>query len=348
MSRKVVVDLDDTDWGGHDVNNLDDPDFNYVAIGIEPSGHLHLGFALVASLAMRVLDYNPGATLDACITDLDFDEQRPRSFPSYFAIPDSDGCHTLFKEHVFDETQRVLHEMADYRGIDRERIRLSYFSDLLKDEIFQKLILELFGTDQGRSLLKSTIIADPDNKKSAKLLAPVCEECGYASTVPPKYVKTESGLWLRTQCFNDDCDVGEYMVDIIDPGRVLFNYMLDAIRDRIPNADGNLIDCHIFGGDYNVPWGVSGHSKGARVIALNMVLSPADSYSIYVGPIIKFNGQKVSKSEGTNLTVNLMREEFPDWVDRLERMLDKHYDSNLFDLAYLPEFFPFSGSMQES
>ena len=143
--------------------------------------------------------------------------------------------------------------------------------------------------------------------------------------MPPVITTNETEVNLRSTCYNELCDVNRFMVNLTDPKKVNLFYLLDPIRDLIPNGFGQVTDLHMFGGDYGNPYGESKTCKADRVMGLMNAISdiPPD---VYVGPLLRFNGTKLGKSQGGSYEITKMRTQFPDWVERLYDLLKKNPD----------------------
>ncbi len=314
--------------------------YERVSLGLKPSGPIHLGTALTFMNGMIALESNKSTTLDVMIMDLDHDFQRGKAYHSFFTLPDSKGCHRLMKQHTAQETRETIEEMASYFGVDSSRINIANFSDTVSHPQFQAYMRYLFLSTEGRTILKSTVMDDRKGP-TGKLIAPNCEECGYSATKPPK-ISMEDGT-ATTNCLNDRCDVDQYSVSIFKPGAVNLFYLVDPIRDLVPNNQGKTVDLHVFGGDYGLPWGKpvpeTGRepSKAERVLALMAHLS-TETPDIYVGPILLSDGMKIGKSLQNGQTMQSIRANVPNWVSELYSLVVNN-PGKIIDLHKAPNAF---------
>ena len=314
-----------------DLDRLTASEFHKVSLGLKPSGHLHLGTALTFLQGMMVISKNPTASLDVAVMDLDLDFQRGKDFVSYSHKPYTVNGYTLFKDYIADESRLLLHGLADYFGVDPLRIRVSQFSGITSHPQFQRYLTDLFGSVAGRTLLKKTIV--PGKRKTKDLLAPICDGCGHSSNKPPKF-KGEEDLELQTYCYNQKCSVDEYAVKLTQPGKVNIFYLVDPIRDLIPDKEGKVVDLHIFGGDYGIPYDTSGLPKAERVSKLMSALSDR-APTIYVGPTLTKGDVKIGKSKGNGYTIGELRERFPNWIERSHSLLMDNPSQKKLDLSVL-------------
>ena len=319
-----------------DLDRLAKSEFSRISLGLKPSGLIHIGTALTFLNGAIALTGNRDATLDATVMDLDFDFQRGSDFVSFQVTPDAQACHNLMKEHTEMETREALGEIARYFGVSPGRINVGQFSDVTYVPQFQDYMRGLFGTLEGRRLLGRTIKSG--NNKSTSFLAPICSSCGHSSTHPPTLRQADKETILETRCYNTGCDVEKYSVNLTDPARVNIFYLVDPIRDLIPNSNGIPADVHIFGGDYGSMYGTDGTPKAVRVLRLMEGLSETPP-SIYVGPVIVYNGSKVGKSLSNGFTVNSIRQRYSNWVERLHDLLKLHPTAPVIDLKDNPRIF---------
>ena len=319
-----------------DLGKLTASEFRRISIGLKPSGLIHLGTAMTFLHGMIGLQKNRDATLDVAVMDLDFDFQRGPDFVSFQAAPDTQACHVLMKEHTEMETVVALNEMASYFGVNPQRIKVGQFSQITYDPRFQEYLDMLFGTLEGRRLLGRTV--NGGKYKTSSFLAPICNSCGHSSTHPPKLRQKDTKIVLETKCYNDGCEVEKYSVSLTEPGKVNLFYLVDPIRDLIPNLEGASADVHIFGGDYISPYGIDGTPKANRVFRLMEGLS-SNAPLIYVGPVLTYGGSKVGKSLQNVFTVESMRAKHPNWVERLHDLLNDHPTAPVIELKHQKKYF---------
>jgi hypothetical protein len=318
--------------------NLDDlskGEFHRISLGLKPSGEMHFGTLMTFLQGMVALSKNPDTSLDVAVMDLDFDFQRGKDYVSFMYSHDSMKCHGFMKEHTMREAEDALAEMSRFFGVNNTRIRTRYFSETTLDPTYQKFMEYLFLQEEGMQLLKKSV-TPLHTTKTRQLISPICDECGHSSSkLPTIYVDNSimSRGTVKGKCFNERCDVGEYFTHINQSGRINFFYLVDPVRDLIPDGDGHITDLHIFGGDYALPWGGGDRaSKAERVLRLMEGLSPI-APSTYVGPILMDGEEKVSKSTKNGYTLSSLRERVPNWVQRFYSVLVNNPQSQILDVG---------------
>ena len=317
------------------LEQLAEGQYKRISLGLKPSGLIHLGTAMTFLHGILVLKNNPEAILDVAVMDLDFDFQKGRNFLSYQKTPDIAGCHILMKEHTMQETINVLSGMANHFGIGALRFNVSYFGEVTENAIFQKHLAHLFTTDEGNRILKQTISKGTGTRPQS-LLSPICESCYHSSTGKPRIDKANTTL--TTICYNEKCDVEKYSVGLTEPRRINIFYLVDPIRDLIPNENGANADLHIFGGDYSNPYGADDTSKAERVFGLLSAISE-NHPSIYVGPSIVFNGVKIGKSKRNGFDMGTLTKKFSNWPDRIHDLLKDNSTEKVLELNALEHYF---------
>jgi len=325
MSRVITTDLAELTSGG----------FQVASMGLKPSGSIHLGTAMTFLQGMMVLSNNPSASLEVNVMDLDFDHQRGRDFVPYQSKTDPEECHRSMSDHTIEESQQALTEMAGHFGVSPDKIKVSLFGDITNHPQFQDYLVHLFGSDKKRQFLKETIAGN--NRKSTSLLAPICGSCAHSSTVPPVYKGPKKALRLRARCFNEKCRVERYQVGLTEPRRVNFFYLVDPIRDLIPDDRGRTVDVHLFGGSYGWEYGEERIPKAKRVLSLMSALSD-QAPQIYVGPVLISGGTKLGKSLQSSFTVRSLRESHSNWVERLHSMLTDHPRERTLDMSAMERY----------
>ncbi|MBI4143246.1 hypothetical protein HY487_00010 [Candidatus Woesearchaeota archaeon] len=319
-----------------DLIELTNSEHRRISIGLKPSGLIHLGTAVTLLHGMLVLKNNPGATLDVTVMDLELVMRAGTNFVPYQVRKDTYGCHDLMRAHTRQEAVEVLTETADYLDIDSSRVRISMFSKMTEHSAFQNLLMQLFEHGKRRTMMKR-ILRD-ERGSTGDLVAPICDTCQYSSTNGHKLVDGENGVYLAAWCKNPECPTDTYEVKLTQPRRVNIFYLIDPIRDLVPNDDGRIVDLHIFGGDYGLPYGVGRTPRAHRVQRLMSLLSenPPD---IYIGPILMFEGKKLGKSRQNNFSIAAMKGSFPNWIERVHQLLMDNPTEKVLDLSQKNQYF---------
>lgn len=321
MSKIIQTDLDALTKEG----------FQRISLGVKPSGSIHLGTSLTFLNGILALQVTPNSTLDTTIMDLDFDFQRGLDFPSLYKKQDDDSCHTYLKDHVAEEASVTLREMARHFNVNPSRIKIAQFSGITQKLNFQKHLGYLFGTEEGKQLLRKTVVAGKN--KTDGLVSPICESCYHSSTHAPYHHKTqENKITLVTKCYNPDCFVEKYEVGLTEPGKVNLFYLIDPIRDLTLSRENKQVDIHIFGGDYGAPYGGEDLPKSHRVFGLMQGLSNSPP-TVYVGPMLTNYGVKIGKSQRNGFAIADTKKKFPNWIDRLHSLLTENKNEKVIDLA---------------
>ena len=292
----------------HDFASLNS-DIQKVSMGIKPSGKLHLGTAVTIYNAVRAAKRS-NAQLDIQIMDLDFDQQRGTFFLPYKYYSDKDSCHESMRAHVEEEISVVLEEITGFLGA-KIFPSVSYFSEASLTPQFFDMLMCLYKRGELKPLHANKV------QSSSSLFAPVCT-CNRSNTSAPK-IDLDSRK-LSTKCFFEQCDVEKYDVALDEKGRVNFHYLLDPLRDCVPDLHGRRADIHVFGGDYAQKYG---HSRATKVERISQVArSAGHSMQFFVGPIVVADNCKVGKSMGEKLTCEVLRQNHGlSWIERLDYIL---------------------------
>lgn len=325
---------------------LKDNGYKRISVGIRPSGSVHIGTALTFLQGLKAVYDNDESFLDAYVLDLDFDRQREKDFVSYLHKRSDCGCHELMREHTMEEISHMLDEMCSYLGVDSSKVNISYFSDLTENPQFQNYMAKLFGSQEGRILLKESVIAKPrktsnsdppKQQKSSTLISPVCY-CGHSSVKPPKMVAGKD-LLLRTDCYNDGCDVEKYELSLTEPRRLNIHFMAATVRDFIEKGETKKADIHIFGGDYMLPTHKEGEPKAMKVSKFFSRLS-RNPPKVYVGPLLLSNKKRIRKSRDNCYTLDcIVEKRSSDWTERLNIMLEDHLQDFVIDMSEMEKYF---------
>lgn len=314
---------------------LEDNGYSRISVGLRPSGYVHIGTALTFLQGLKAVYNNDGSFLDAYVLDLDFDRQREKDFVSYLHKKGNCGCHELMREHTMDEITQMLDEMACYLGVDHSRINVSYFSDLTENPEFQNYMVKLFGSKKGRILLKRTVTGK--TQKSSTLISPICE-CGHSSVKPPKMVAGKDSLLLRAECYNGDCDMEKYELNLTDPRSLNIHFIVATMRDLCKRRKTEKADIHIFGGDYMLPSHKEGEPKVVKVSRFLNGISKNPPL-VYVGPLLLYKKKRIRKSRGSSFTLDRIEEKRSDWAERLNSMLEDHLEDFVIDVSQMEKYF---------
>ncbi len=273
-----------------------------VAVGLRPSGVIHLGNMATMGLAGYISsEIGPHLSqLNLTICDLDMPDKRDWSvsengYMKYFGnLPDRYGCH----ENLLNHAREGIDNFAG--GLERElgiRANVTLLSDLQRQGGFReglKRVLDARLTHK----LNSRLPADK------ALVYPLCPKC---HTSNPDLSEYHNGI-LKTKCSNPDCDLGEYELDVLDIDFDLaVHYFIDPLRDRLTTPSSAI---HVFGGDYLFESG-GNKTKLDKIIQVMNVAGEGDIPDVVIGPTFYgSDGSKMSKSKENGLTTDKLYEHF--------------------------------------
>jgi lysyl-tRNA synthetase class I len=299
-----------------DYKEFQDRDYSILSMGIKPSGNLHLGSVVALTNGFLYLKDNPDSKLNIGVMDLDFDVRRGDDFLSFYNSPDKWNCHRYAKEHTKSEIEEVSRTGSECLGLDSKRINIRYFSDMLNDEGLMKMFVRIaMDRDLCRGVKKA--IADRSGRSYKVPFSPICPECGRSNS--NFAVVSRENETLKGKCSNSGCEVEDYEVSLKDKGSYNIHYLIDPIRDVSRSFKA---DVHIFGGDYDTPWGEKKISRTERVMNV-MGLFSRKTPDIYLGPVFTVNGKKMSKT--LDNTIDFASLENP--KDLILRLADMIYDN---------------------
>ncbi len=288
-------------------------DYTALSMGIKPSGDLHLGSIATLMSGFLYLKEHPNSTLNIGVMDLDFDIRRGDDFLSFYHSPDKWSCHGYAKEHTKSEIEEVSAKSSEFLGLNAERMKITYFSDMLSDEGLMEMFVRIaMDRDLCRGVKKA--IADRSGRSYKVPFSPICPECGHSNS--NFAIVGRENETLKGKCSNSGCEVGDYEVDLKGKGSYNIHYLIDPVRDVSKSFKS---DTHIFGGDYDTPWGERKIPRSERVMNV-MGLFSRKTPDIYLGPVFTANGEKMSKT--LNNTIAFASLEDPkDFLFRLANMI---------------------------
>lgn len=274
-----------------------------VAIGIRPSGTIHLGnmsvIALAGYLAKEIGSNISQVNLTICDTDLPHihDWKRgARKHISYFdSIEDRFECHDSLLDHATEKMKSFISELELLLGV---KYNISNLSEVQRQESFRKGL--------------KRVVEDPEIMKflnprfeEGVFVYPICPECRSSNPTPSEYSK---GL-LKTTCLNPDCEVKYYQMDILDCSRDLaVHYFIDPLRDRCAEPKSKI---HIFGGDYRRKHKTEDVTKIDKILKVMKIAGEGDIPDIVIGPMFYASeGGPMSKRKENGVTLDRLSSEF--------------------------------------
>jgi lysyl-tRNA synthetase class I len=280
-----------------------------VAVGLRPSGIIHLGNMATISLAgLLAREIGPHISkVNTTICDLDLPDMKDwnvseKGHVRYFRdLPDKHRCHENMLQHALegikDFTERLSTELE-------VKFNINLLSDIQRTESFRNALRKVLDSPKLMQFLL------PRAPSDAVLVYPLCPNCGTGSNVPTIY---KGGGLLQTVCSNVDCPTKEYSMNIDDCSKDLaVHYFIDPMRDRAISPKSAV---HIFGGDYRESH-AGGESKIEKILKV-MEIATGETSEILIGPVFYArDGGKMSKSKENGLTMENLRRHFGETYTR--------------------------------
>jgi len=273
-----------------------------VAVGLRPSGTIHLGNMATMVLA-GILAHKLGrdSRVNTTICDLDFPELTEwniyrEGYVKFFRdIPDKHDCHPNMLEHAADNIYFFTSSIEKALGI---RYQVQFLSDVQNQPGFRHSLKNIIETP---GLMKQLLPSVPKDRVLVYPICPNCRTCDHHAT------KYRDGN-LFTRCTNPECPVDEHDMKIDDCSRDLaVHYLIDPLRDRAAYPKSKF---HVFGGDYRDIHG-GGISKIEKIVQVMGVACPNDIPEILIGPMFYAkDGTKMSKTRENGLTLENLKNYF--------------------------------------
>lgn len=300
-----------------------------IAIGLRPSGVIHLGNMATLGLAgFLAKEIGPHLSrVNVTICDLDLPDASDWSvkdnlYVRYFgSLEDQKGCHSSLLSHSVEGLASFIGGLEDRLGVAYNTRRLS---EIQREENFRdglKKVLETPG-------LMQEIL--PKVEQGHVLVYPLCSECGTSDPMPAKYVEGK----LYTSCKNPACSVEEYEMGVMDCDRDLaVHFFIDPLRDKTVPP---FADVHIFGGDYRENHGSSNTPKIEKILRITEIASGGKRPDILLGPTFYArDGYKMSKSRNNGLLIEVLKEHFGDkYIEKITELLDYIIQSDFKNVDY--------------
>ncbi|MBI2629712.1 hypothetical protein HYW76_01295 [Candidatus Pacearchaeota archaeon] len=280
-----------------------------VAMGLRPSGIIHLGniatLSLASLLARKIGPHLSRVNMTICDIDLpsstDFDV-KTKGFVRYFReLPDKSECHPNMLDHARDAVQNFA------GGLEKElkiRINIQNLTKVQKEKTFRDGLKRVLDVDD-KNFMRYLLPQIPDD---CVLVYPICRHCSTSNCKPSFYSRGEGVL--VTSCSNPDClQFGkERKVEVADLKEDLaVHYFIDPLRDRTVEPKSRI---HVFGGDYKETHGGK-IPKIEKILKVMEIAGIGDVPDILIGPTFySRDGTKMSKSVGNGLTVDKLRAHF--------------------------------------
>lgn len=277
-------------------------DSTNIAIGVRPSGIIHLGnistLTLSGLLARDIGLHLTQVNVTVCDIDMPDRSEWPMKdsrFVRYFKdLPDKERCHSNILNHTRWNLESFLSGLEEELGVE---FNINTLTEVQRDPGFRAGLKRMLDIPGIMKEIKPTI-GDDD-----VLVFPLCGQCGTSNPYFTKY----DGKVLHTECSNPSCSMGEYEMDVMDCTKDLaVHFFIDPMRDRTVEP---FADVHVFGGDYRDEHMRSSLSKAQKIAKLTCAASPdGSSPDVLIGP--KFyarDGNKMSKSRNNGLSLDVLK-----------------------------------------
>ncbi|MFB6159298.1 MAG: hypothetical protein ABEJ95_06620 [Candidatus Nanohalobium sp.] len=293
------------------VQELKDKDLDggRIAVGFRPSGSLHVGNLVTITYA-AVLAEELGKDLDLMVCDTDWSAHihehhlpgENRVMKLFFQRECPCGSHSDIAEHRLDEISGFLEVLK------RETVGFEpgFLSELEDEEYVEALRNVLRSMDEFDGIFGGGF-----RRRYRSPVAAVCSSCGFSDAKGSSY-SSEMDL-LVSACRNPGCDAGFMEAGLSESEKGVY-YLLDPVRD--PGRD---VAVHVFGGDYR---DAEKEMKTPKVEKVEKIteLACGESPEYFLAPIITDeDGQPLSKSHGTGVTVD----EVDDLEEFAENLVEK-------------------------
>lgn len=312
----------------------------HIAVGIRPSGVIHLGNMCTIGLA-GILGESIGphlSSINLTVCDLDLPDAcdwpvKEKGYVRYF---DSIPSKRNRGETVLDYSMRSIEDFV--HGVERDTqvdVSIRRLSSIQKEPSFREGLKRVLDTPGCMQFLQKRV---PEGRV---LVYPLCPGCNTSDPTFPEY---KNGR-IYTSCSNPECSKqGPYEVDLLDTERPLaVHFFIDPLRDRTIHP---LSDIHVFGGDYNeihdngsgslspaahVLMGEEGTVTKINKILRITELASGSSPDYLVGPTLYArDGSKMSKSKNNGLSLERLRDHFgQDYIGRVVNLM-KHLTNKRF------------------
>ena len=294
------------------------PEVN-IALGLRPSGVIHLGNMITIALAMGLgREIGPHISkLNVAVCDYDLPDEndwdiKARGFARFYKdLKDETGV----SDSTYSKSRRNIEDFLD--KLSRQTsvdFNLRDLSDIQREPSFREGLKRMLDSPESMKLIL------PNLKDGSVVVYPICPKCKttYTATIRGKKVIYKDGR-IFTHCSNPDCDVEDYDISVLDSDSEFSVHMfIDPLRDSVVNP---YADIHVFGGDYSQEHGENKLPKIDKICDLTKIASGGRYPDYLVGPTIYArDGEKMSKTKANGLTSDVLVKHLGE--DYPERVLD--------------------------
>lgn len=319
---------------------LNDPDklssakLTSLKMGVSPSGKIHVGTLVTCVNALAYMAQDGDSTMEITVHDLFSTFQMGKSFLPHKYVEDEFKCHDTMPQHTAEELRVFIEYMTQFFSIEPGRVKVGYMSDLTGTQDFRTSLNDILSNEDKRSVLVNVVKLSGD-KTDRVPIHPVCPDCYYTSTKYAKFIPGNSEL--KTKCYNDGCDVGEYSVSILDPSQeVVLYYLLNLLRDVVPVEGSKVADAHFCGGDKLEKKGTKYDGRQLTILERGleiMRLVTDDLPLMFIGAQITYRGNKLSKSERTRFTFEALQNRYGEnWPQKLYQFTQNTWNKGSYDI----------------
>jgi hypothetical protein len=261
-----------------------------VAVGVRPSGSLHLGNITTVAIA-AILAQQKGAEVHLTVCDIDM--------PTIKRGTQQTSARYFKYQPVENTTQAQLTtaELSTFTEELSRTLSVPFRTDILSN---------VQATHQYRAGLARVIADTPALREifdgeyalgdKRVPIHPVCPCCKHTPRSQAIYLGKDR---LKARCRNEKCEEnGQWkIINVHDKKEELgVHYFIDPIRDVMLQPKANI---HVFGGDYFAPHGKNELPKVEKVRRITELTGKATP-DYFVGPLLQGpEDWKISKSEGT-------------------------------------------------
>ena len=295
--------------------------FGKVAVGLRPSGLVHVGN--VASIVNAFVVANAlnarGVDLTICDSDQPNAKEpgnRPHFRILYNRLEDDQGCHSSIAEHrseVICATAKVVKQVAQQHYCREFSLDTMNLSDVTADFEFRRALIGLFDSYDKSKLVRRIVTGYQKNRGKNAWNQKVYIPCGDCNATPhgETVVKLEDpvedtqfiGARGNYEC--ETCSYGQTISPLKELEKeIAVHFMLDPIRDiALSRYKDEPVRAHVFGGDYERTTG----QHHARLVDLiyDILELAGGSIPIFTGPAyVGKDGQKMSKSRGNGMPID--------------------------------------------
>ncbi len=322
-----------------------------IAVGLRPSGIIHLGNMFTLGLAgvfgRKVGPHLSKVNLTVCDLDLpdasDWNVKESGHVRYFGDLPDRNDPSISLLVGALRRIEEFAEGLEGKLGVE---FSLSKLSTVQRDPRFREGLKRILDTPNSMQYIMRKV------PQGASLVYPLCGECGTSNPalrIPNTYDPSTGRI--KTACTNDNCPVGEYEVDVLNTDVDLaVHFFMDPIRDRLV---GHGSDVHVFGGDYREPHDrVPDHetqifcdyadshdgpiTKIEKIATMSRIATQGKTPDYLLGPkLYARDGSKMSKSKNNGLSMDVLKSHLRrGYIDRIVDFIQHVVDEGYTNIDY--------------